>query len=182
MTTASKAHEVSETAALYACGNLPEGEARRFEQRLKSGCPYCLSEFAGCQSAVEDLVLASPAVAPGPGLEAKLMERIGRAAQPTFKSETRITRSGEGTWFDPSPGIRCKLLHGKKTMLVKMEPGAHYPTHSHHFDEQCIVLEGTIEDTEGNIARAGDFVFMPKGSTHPPIFSESGALFLVAYT
>jgi hypothetical protein len=23
---------------------------------------------------------------------------------------------------------------------------------------------------------------MPKGSTHPPIFSESGALFLVAYT
>jgi quercetin dioxygenase-like cupin family protein len=184
MNTANKIQEVSETAAMYAVGNLSEQDARRFEQRIQSGCSLCIAELDGCQMAVEDLLLSSPAVAPPAGLEARLFEKISqpRDPAPTLKSETKITRADEGTWRDQSPGVQVKFLKGKKTLLVKMEAGATFPTHAHHFDEQCIVMEGSIQDSEGNIARAGDFVFMVKGSTHPNIFTETGALFLVAYT
>jgi anti-sigma factor ChrR (cupin superfamily) len=63
-----------------------------------------------------------------------------------------------------------------------MDPGARLLSHEHAFDEQCLVLEGTIEDVEGTTLRAGDFLFMPKGSTHAPSHTEQGCTLLIAYT
>jgi quercetin dioxygenase-like cupin family protein len=186
MSAIRKTDEVAETAALYAVGKLPEEEARRFEQRLQSGCPYCMAELQGCQRAVEELVLVADPVAPAPGLEAKLLERIGgspKAGAEVVSNEPTIVRQDESDWVDsPQPGVKLRFLHRKRTMLVKMDPGARYPSHVHALDEQCLVLEGSVQDGEGRIARAGDYVFMAKGSTHPPFFSENGALFLIAYT
>jgi quercetin dioxygenase-like cupin family protein len=185
MSAIRKTDEVAETAALYAVGKLGEEEARRFEQRIQSGCPYCMAELEGCQRAIEELVLAAPPAPPAPGLEAKLLERIGlisRSPQPAAH-EPKIVRQDEGDWVDgPHPGVKLRFLHRKRTMLVKMEPGSTYPTHAHALDEQCLVLEGSIRDGEGRTAAAGDYIFMPKGSTHPPLSTETGALFLIAYT
>jgi hypothetical protein len=186
MSAIRKTDEVAETAALYSVGQLPEDEARRFEQRLQSGCPYCIAELRGCQWAVEELVLVADPAAPAPGLEAKLLDRIGRIPQAGVQPVSNmpaIVRQDEGDWVDsPQPGVKLRFLHRKRTMLVKMEPGSTYPSHVHALDEQCLVLEGSVQDGEGRIARAGDYVFMAKGSTHPPFFTESGALFLIAYT
>jgi anti-sigma factor ChrR (cupin superfamily) len=176
--------ETCEAAALYAVGELSEAEARRFEQRLDSGCPMCLAELALSQETAEKLLLAAEPVEPDPGLEARLFARIGAApvdAAPVCAAP-KIVRSDQGQWRTVAPGVCTRLLHEERTMLVRMEPGSRLPAHPHAFEEQCLVLEGAIEDGDGNKASAGDFVVMAKGSTHPPIFSEAGALFLVAYT
>jgi quercetin dioxygenase-like cupin family protein len=160
-------------------GELSEAEARGFEQRLDSGCPMCLAELALCQETAESLLLAAAPVEPDPGLEARLLARIGTARR---SAAPKIVRPDEGTWRTVAPGVTTRQLHQDRTMLVRMAPGSRLPAHPHEFEEQCLVLEGTIEDGEGNKASAGDFVVMAKGTTHAPIFSEAGALFLVAYT
>lgn len=184
MKTSRPFDETCEAAALYALGKLPETEAGRFEQRLNSGCPLCRTELEHCQHAAENLLLAANPVQPDPGLEARLFDRIGKVSprHATPAAQPKIVRAGNDGWKQVAPGVRFRFLHQDRTMLVRMDPGARYPEHQHAFDEQCLVLEGAIEDTEGNKASAGDFVLMPKGSTHPPIFTEMGALLLVAYT
>ena len=93
-----------------------------------------------------------------------------------------LVRPGDTEWQDaPAPGVQYRQLHGSKTMLVRMAPGASLPTHNHKYAEQCLVLEGSIA-SEGVTAYAGDYTFMPAGSVHSALYSETGALFLVAYS
>jgi quercetin dioxygenase-like cupin family protein len=66
-------------------------------------------------------------------------------------------------------------------MLVRMAPKTFLPRHDHPLGEQCLVLEGSIR-SDDMVAEAGDFTFMPAGSTHPPLYSETGCLLLIAYT
>jgi quercetin dioxygenase-like cupin family protein len=177
--------EACEAAALYAVGDLSGAEARRFEQRLQSGCPFCLAELESSQLTVENLLLAAPLVEPPPSLENRLMQHIG--AKPAGSDANsapapKFVRADEGKWRQIAPGVHIRSLHNDKTMLVRMDAGSRLPQHDHAFEEQCLVLSGEIRDTEGNRAGAGDFIVMPKGSTHPPIFTETGAEFLIAYT
>lgn len=168
-----------EAAALYALGDLSTGDAAHFEQRLDSGCPLCLAELESCQQMAESVVLAATPFEPSPDLESRLLARIGAAPK---SPAPKIVRTGEGKWRQVAPGVTMRYLHEDRTMLVRMQPGANLPAHPHAAEEQCLVLEGTIEDSEGNSVSAGDFVVMPKGSTHPSLSSREGALFLVAYT
>jgi len=79
------------------------------------------------------------------------------------------------------PGIETRRLFGEKTLLVRMAPGTVFPEHQHSAAEQCLILEGSIR--AGPItAYAGDYTYMPKGSSHPPLISETGCTLLIAYT
>ena len=62
--------------------------------------------------------------------------------------------------------------------LVRFKPGASSMPHEHTGIEEFLVLEGEIEDCDGALFRAGDFVSYGKGSRH---FSTSrpGCLLLV---
>jgi len=182
MSDEHRMEQVAETASLYAVGKLPEGEAKKFELRIQSGCPYCMAELENCQRAVEGLVCAETAVAPAPALEARLFEKIGRIPESKPKLETKIVHPEDGEWIERSPGVKIRFLHGRKTMMVRMEPGARLDTHTHAMDEQCLVVEGVVHQADGLTAHPGDYIFMAKGTTHPPLYSETGALFLIAYT
>jgi anti-sigma factor ChrR (cupin superfamily) len=81
----------------------------------------------------------------------------------------------------PFPGIQFKTLYantesGMSTLLVKMEPGAVIPLHEHTAIEQTYVLEGSLEDDEGQ-CYAGGFVWRPGGNIHEAV-SPHGALVL----
>jgi anti-sigma factor ChrR (cupin superfamily) len=69
-----------------------------------------------------------------------------------------------------APGIEVKTLlrdedTGRMTCLFRWAPGAQLPLHEHVDLEQTYVLEGSLEDEEGE-ATAGDFVWRPAGSRH----------------
>jgi hypothetical protein len=181
MRTRTGAAQVEGEAALYALGALPPAEAEKFGRRVAAGCPLCAGLLADCEQVVNLLPLVAPEVAPPAGLRAKLLVRISGEAQPKL-GEGVLVRAGETEWVDaPAPGVQYRLLHGRKTMLVRMAPNTWLPEHDHAFHEQCLVLEGSIRSDEMT-AYAGDYVFMPKGSHHPPLYSETGATFLIAYS
>lgn len=69
-----------------------------------------------------------------------------------------------------TPGIDIKILledkeTGLMTALFRWAPGATLPLHEHVEIEQTYVLEGSLVDDEGE-ARAGDYVWRPKGNRH----------------
>jgi anti-sigma factor ChrR (cupin superfamily) len=68
------------------------------------------------------------------------------------------------------PGIEHKVLYndpktGMATLLFRLAPGAVVPLHEHTGVELTYVLEGSLEDEEGECT-AGNFVWRPAGNTH----------------
>ncbi|HZU25718.1 MAG TPA: cupin domain-containing protein [Bryobacteraceae bacterium] len=171
------------TAAMYALGALPPEERRGFEQRLAGGCPLCSAALEECAEITSMLAAGVPAEAPPASLRDRLLERIGHAAEPPKQPppEMTLVRKGESPWRKALPGVEMRRLLGDKTLLVRMQPGTVYPEHEHPLDEQCYVLEGSITDSDGITAYAGDFVCMAAGSTHRPIHTKDGCLLLIAY-
>ena len=107
------------------------------------------------------------------------MARSGRGSQSVLGQRRAI---GPRTARRNQPGIQFRFLHGRKTLLVKMEPGTTYPSHPHAFDEHCLVIDGVVADHSGMALGTGDFLFMPAGSTHGEIFTDTGCTFLIAYS
>lgn len=81
-----------------------------------------------------------------------------------------------GAWF--------KLLHadlhtGKFTLLIRLEPGASAPAHSHVGAVEGIVLEGSFYYSDAPEVRYGPgaYLFEPAGAVHHPISPEGAIMF-----
>lgn len=92
----------------------------------------------------------------------------------------------DGGWsdleFEPfKPGISIHwLLKGEPAIaLLKYQPGASAPLHSHPAAETVFMLEGAQSDANG-VYSAGDFVVNHQGSTHE-VFSEHGCVALLQW-
>jgi anti-sigma factor ChrR (cupin superfamily) len=75
------------------------------------------------------------------------------------------------------PGIASLALHAfgsERTELVRFAPGAREPLHVHDGGEECLVLDGEIEDADGR-HRAGTWQRSAVGSRHAT-FSARGCL------
>jgi anti-sigma factor ChrR (cupin superfamily) len=184
MKSQTEYEECSTAAALYALGALSAEETRQFEQRLASGCPLCAAEFSRFAE-VADQLADSAAQQPPPSLREKILGQItaGQNVPQKPSSNMTLVRQRDSKWQPtPLPGVQVRPLLGQETFLVRMEPGTVYPEHQHARAEQCYVLEGSITDSDGITAYAGDFVCMAPGSTHEPIHTETGCVLFIAYT
>ncbi len=89
-------------------------------------------------------------------------------------------------WQDSgSPGFLVKSLledppRGLRSWLMKVEPGAWSPPHSHAEVEQVYVLEGSFYDQDATYG-PGDYIVRAAGAEHTA-GSESGALVLLFYS
>ncbi|MFN7926051.1 MAG: cupin domain-containing protein [Bryobacteraceae bacterium] len=177
MATTAHLEELSSQAAQYVLGELSGDAAKQFERRLASGCPYCLAETRAHTQALTAVAMSAPA-APPSGLKSKLMVRTGPAEA---KSQLTLVTPEDSPWQPgPMAGVEFRFLRGKQTFLVRMAPGTSIPTHYHDHAEQCLVIEGSVYQ-EGVHAKAGDFVHMPAGTTHAPIRTDEGCVFLISY-
>lgn len=84
----------------------------------------------------------------------------------------------------PCPGIDMKVLledkeTGLLTALFRWQPGSELALHEHVEVEQTFVLEGGLEDDEGEVT-AGNYVWRPKGNRHIAK-SPNGALVLSVF-
>jgi anti-sigma factor ChrR (cupin superfamily) len=82
------------------------------------------------------------------------------------------------------PGIDIKVLledkgTGLLTALFRWAPGSFLPDHEHTRIEQTFVLEGSLEDHEGEVT-AGNYVSRPAGSRHVAR-SPKGAVMLAFF-
>ena len=63
------------------------------------------------------------------------------------------------------------------TFLLKFDPGASYPKHSHPAGEEVFVLEGAVRFGSIDL-EAGDYLYTPPAGMHA-VFSENGCVLLL---
>lgn len=103
------------------------------------------------------------------------------------KLPNQLVRAGEIPWKpldEPGvTGVFVKVLRFDEaagrapTILLKFEPGASYPGHSHPGGEEIFVLEGDIRLGKDRL-QAGDYLYTAPNNTHA-VYSESGCVVLV---
>src|ERR1700733_6422513 len=112
-------------------------------------------------------------------MRARILKRV--AATPP--SGMMTVRAHEGVWRDFGPGVQIKVLHEEistnaMSYLLRMEPGARVPVHSHTQEEDCLVLEG--EPPIGDqVMGSGDWHLARPGSTHVDFWSKTGCLLFI---
>jgi quercetin dioxygenase-like cupin family protein len=79
----------------------------------------------------------------------------------------------------------CRLTrgeHGFHSHISEMPPGFEVPPHTHSVSELMVILEGSIEVSDGTVLDAGDTAVIP--AEHPYGFTVGidGVRFLVART
>lgn len=92
-------------------------------------------------------------------------------------------RADDGEWEELFAGVFKKALlvdkaEGAESYLLRIDPGAVCPAHSHTKTEECLVLEGEMIIGTARFA-AGDYHAAPPKIPHLPITSETGTVLYV---
>jgi quercetin dioxygenase-like cupin family protein len=94
-----------------------------------------------------------------------------------------VVRTGPGGWRPLRlAGVSARPLRrdagsGASTALLRLEPGARVPAHTHPAGEEVFVLEGEVL-IGGDRLTAGDYLYTPPGGVHAAS-SAGGCVFLV---
>jgi len=75
-------------------------------------------------------------------------------------------------------GVDIKVLHeadGIMSYLLRLAPGASFSPHRHPIDEECVVLEGTLQIGSDLWVPAGGFHLAHRDSVHATVSSVTGA-------
>jgi anti-sigma factor ChrR (cupin superfamily) len=126
------------------------------------------------EQALASLSLAAPPIEPPPGLWAKIAREMGEAP-----AGVAVARLAEGKWRALAPGVEIKPLWGKRTFLIRCEPGATVPRHRHRTFEHTLILSGDIAASDGDYGH-GDYLGNPEG-WHEAWSTRAGCLVLVQY-
>ena len=106
-------------------------------------------------------------------IKRRLLNRVADA------DDSHVTiAADEGDWQPFSEGVQLKLLReheGVLSYLLHLEPGASLPAHRHPMDEECLVLEGTLQVGTRIQVGAGGYHLAQQGALHATISSAHGA-------
>jgi anti-sigma factor ChrR (cupin superfamily) len=133
----------------------------------------------------EELEALIEALAPGgaeppASLRARVLARVARSTGASPR-EIKVVRAQEGPWQTYMPGVQAKVLHDDGvtcTWLARCLEDVRIPSHDHTFDEECLVLEGSIE-MGGFEMSAGDYQLAPAGTHHEEGFARRGCVVLM---
>jgi quercetin dioxygenase-like cupin family protein len=106
-------------------------------------------------------------------IHSRLMNRIADADQ----SHLTI-QAGEGQWQPFVSGVSIKVLRkeaGVMSYLLRLEPGAVLAAHRHPQDEECIVLDGTLQVGTHIQMGPGSYHLAHRGALHAAISTQTGA-------
>lgn len=102
---------------------------------------------------------------------------VGSMRYASASAEWQPTDS-EGFWVKP---LFEDAERGEKTLLMKIDPGAWSPMHTHPGElEQIYVLEGTFYDQDASMG-PGDYCCRAPDAAHEA-GSKTGAIVLLVYT
>lgn len=123
------------------------------------------------------IALQIKSAAPDAAVRARMRERVLQSAS------LRVKRRDEGSWQPLMPGISVKTLRrdaqaGTQTSLWRLDAAAVIPPHPHRYEEECLVLEGSVIHA-GSEFLAGDYLLVPAGGEHGEFTTSQGALLLI---
>jgi anti-sigma factor ChrR (cupin superfamily) len=167
-------------ASLYALGLLDETESAVFERHLSS-CARCTDEVRKSGEMAVDLARVGPTYAAPEGLRQRVLKEAvlpgGVAA---------LVRADRMNW-QPTPysGVSIARLYedpirGELATLIRMMPGARYPSHRHHSLEHCYVVEGDVV-FEDHALEAGDYSAGSPTRDHSSATTVRGCLLFIVH-
>ncbi len=169
--------EFSEQTCSYALGVLSIDEASASAAHIAS-CPECQREIDSLRPVIDRFVSwPTDVLRPSASLQERLAFRI---AKDTGKTQVAppAAQWSEPQWEQVAPGIECKLLatdaeRYRVSMLVRLEPGASYPPHTHAGVEELHLLAGELWIDERKLS-PGDYNYAPPGTGDQLVWSETG--------
>lgn len=178
-----------ELATRYALGELSPDEQAQFASQVRSK-PELLAFLRAVQSALEQVALTAPPVAPPVQLKQKILARLRPEAATRSEALVGGLRFITGNATDwkplPVPGTYLKLLslqadRGYAVLLGKLDPGARYPAHTNAGPEDFYILTGDLHVGE-RVLGPGDFHHADAGSQHVENYSVAGCTLLAVLT
>ncbi len=186
-----RSEEQLERAALHALGALDGAEHVAFERLLEdegAAAQRARADLASFQRVAAQIGAVVPPVAPPAALKAKLMARIQDQTQGSSAVPEGFTfiRSAEGTWVEPLPGMKLKVLHvdpatQRTTAICKFAPGYRHAPHRHTEVEELFVLEGGCV-CEGVALFPGDYHRSEANSIHSETSTDDGCTLLIMFS
>ena len=167
----------SETTSAYALRALSTDELAAAEAHI-AGCSDCRRELDELRT-ITGRFAAWPTdvAAPPPSLRERLAERVSAetGADPVVPP---MPEWSEPAWEKVAPGIECKLLatdeeRHRVSMLVRLEPNASYPPHTHAGVEELHLLDGELWIDERKLY-PGDYNYGAPGAGDDLVWSETG--------
>ena len=111
-------------------------------------------------------------------LHSRLLQRVREHA---VGSASTTIRSDHVGWQPFLPQVAIKVLRQDPqtaSYLLRLAPGARLPAHPHPMDEECVVLDGSIQIGALTLG-VGDFHLSHRDSRHGVLSTQGGAtLFL----
>lgn len=169
--------EHAELVCAYAMQALPKAEAATIESHV-AGCAHCQFELELLRPVVQAFVAwPTDVLRPSTSLQGRLALRIAEetGAEPVLPP-ARQWREPE--WEKVAPGISVKLLANDSekhvvSMLVRLEPGASYPAHTHAGTEELHLLDGELW-IDDRLLHPGDYNYGKPGEGDDRVWSETG--------
>jgi anti-sigma factor ChrR (cupin superfamily) len=167
----------TERLYLYAVQALPADEATEVEAHI-ANCADCRRELKTLHPVVDAFVAwPTDVLRPSASLWDRLKQRVSPGQHEGPRTEAG-ERWKEPEWEQVAPGISVKLLANDTerhmiSMLVRLEPGASYPPHTHAGVEELHLLHGElwIEDRK---LYPGDYNLGQPGAGDTRVYSETG--------
>jgi hypothetical protein len=180
--TSLKRCESAELACAYILQALPANELPAIQAHIAS-CPDCQRELESLHLVVDRFVYwPTDVLRPATSLAACLARRIAAETgkEPLLPPAPQWS---EPDWEQVAPGIECKLLatdaeRQRVSMLVRLAPGASYPSHTHAGDEELHLLDGELWIDDRKLF-PGDYNYGAPGAGDERVQSETGCTCLL---
>lgn len=170
----------SDHASLYALGLLDRDESDAFELHVTT-CSACAAEARGVGGLAVQLAEYPPVLNPPADLRQRV---LSEAVLP--RGVLALARGKQISWQEtPFQGVFMARLYedsvrGELTSLVRMQPGAKYPSHHHASLEHCYVIEGDLV-FEDHTLNAGDYSAGSPDRDHTAATTKNGCLLFIIH-
>lgn len=186
-------HEkITEQAAMYALGMLSQSESQAFDRGVSENREGYAEELAAFETVVAELGLGAPEQTPPDRTRKQLLFTIASEAEtteipvvqnPQLQKQPYCIRLNEGKWDRLAAGVFVKTLFVDRkkdlvTSLVKLEPGARFPSHRHTGVEESVVILGDCY-VNGLTLGPGDYRRALAGTIDSDITTVNGTTYLV---
>ncbi len=175
-----KGSDLDARAAEYVLGTLDADERARLAEAAQKD-PGVRAAIEEWESRLADLETDMSAIAPPADLWQRVEHRID--GLPPERIKSRTIRASQGEWVQRSAGVEKKTLFidheaRTETYLLRLEPGAVLPTHTHDKVEECLVVEGDVAHGDLKLT-AGDYHVVGPGQVHNVVRSQNGAVLYI---
>ena len=169
--------EAGELTSAYALQVLPESEIAGATAHIAS-CPDCRRELESLRPVIDRFVAwPTDVLRPTTSLQVRLAHRIAdETGKPLVPPPA--PQWTEPDWEHVAPGIECKLLatdpeRQRVSMLVRLDPGASYPAHTHAEVEELHLLDGELW-IDARKLFSGDYNYGAPEESDERVWSETG--------